>query len=168
LKKLLAGLLLVLVALWVYLAFVGVEPKDRRPGTLLGGEPASMPADWSFLNDASATEVHLETYPWYGVPFSVTTVVAADAQGAYVPSIYNEVLEFPGSKFWNKVVQANPEIRLRAAGKLYELAIYPISERAEFDRAFAALAKKYPFWAQKRAQNNSEHEFVLLRLAARS
>lgn len=167
-KKTLSALLLVLVATWAYLAFVGIEPLDRRPGTLLQGEPAPVPADWSFLNAESANEVHLETSPWYRIPFSVTTVVAADDSAAYVPSLYAEVMEFPGTKYWNKVVQANPEVRLRVAGKLYEMAIYPITDDAEFARAFAALGRKYPFWAQKVAENNTEHKFALLRLVPRS
>lgn len=167
-KKLLIVLMFALGASWFYLAFVGVEPLDRRPGTRLAGDVAVMPEDWSFLNAESATEVHLETYPWYGVPFSVTTVIAADSAGAYVPSLYETVMAFPGTKFWNKVVQANPEVRLRVAGKLYELAIYPIAEPAEFNRAFAALGRKYPFWAQKVAEENTQHKFALLRLAPRS
>lgn len=168
-KKFLIGALLVLLAAWVYLAFVGIEPQDRRPGTRLSGQSATMPADWSFLNADSATEVHLETYPWYGVPFSVTTVIAVGADGvAYVPSLYGDVMEFPGTKFWNKAVQANPNVRLRADGKLYELAIYPITDSAEFARAFAALGSKYPFWAEKLAQNDTPYTFALLRLAPRS
>jgi len=167
-KKILLGLLILVVLCWSFLAFIGVEPKDRRPGTLLSGEVAPIPVDWSFVNQTdSAGEVHIETHPWYGVPFSVTTVIAEDNGELVVPSIYTKTLEFPGDKFWNKVVQANPKVRLRVAGKLYELAINPITDAAEFEQGLQALARKYPFWSKKLAEQPDQREFVLLRLKPR-
>ena len=167
-KKILISVFVLLLLSWLYLAFVGVEPKDRRPGTLLAGEDVVLPADWSFVNRTdSAGEVHLETYPWYGIPFSVTTVIAEDKGALFIPSIYSEVLEFPGNKFWNKVVASDPRVRLRVAGKLYTLAIYPITDGARFDQGLQALAKKYPFWAKKLDEQPVEREFVLLQLKPR-
>lgn len=167
-KKFLLGVVVVLALSWVYLAFVGVEPKDRRPGTLLGGENVPLPSDWSFVNlTDSAGEVHLETYPWYGVPFSVTTVIAEDNGALFIPSLYSEKLAFPGDKFWNKVVQADPRVRLRVAGKLYELEIHPVADSAKFDQGLMALANKYPFWQKKQAEQSDQREYVLLQLKSR-
>jgi len=167
-KKLLLGVLVLLAICWGYLAFVGVEPKDRRPGTLLGGEDAPLPTDWSFVNlPDSACEVHVETYPWYGVPFSVTTVIAEDNGELFIPSIYSAVLEFPGDKFWNKVVKADPHVRLRVAGKLYELAIHPITDAGKFEQGLQALANKYPFWSKKLVEQPDQREYVLLQLKPR-
>jgi len=168
-KKILFGVLVVLALSWVYLAYVGVEPKDRRPGTRLAGVETPLPADWTFVNRTdSAGEVHLETNPWYGVPFSVTTVIAEAKGEVFIPSIYSEVLAFPGDKFWNKVVAADPNVRLRVAGKLYELAIRPVANPAEFDRGLRALANKYPFWAQKVAERPDKRKFTMLLLGPRS
>lgn len=166
-KKILLGVLLVLVFAWGFLAFIGIEPKDRRPGTRLAGDVSASPASWSFLNDEAIAEVHLETRPWYGIPFSVTTVVTEDSGNPYLPSLYSGAMEFPGSKYWNKVVAANPRVRLRVNNTLYEMAIYPVTDPAEFQRAFAALGKKYPFWAAKVAANETPYQFALLRLQPR-
>lgn len=166
-KKFLLGLLLLLLAAWCFLKFIGVEPKDRRPGTRLSGDVAALPASWSFLKDEAIAEVHIETQPWYGVPFSVTTVITADSGQAYLPSLYSGALKFPGSKYWNKVIAADPDVRLRVNGSLYEMAIYPVTDPAEFQRAFAALGAKYPFWAEKVRANETPYQFVLLRLQAR-
>lgn len=168
LKKVLIGVFVVLLLSWLYLAFIGVEPKDRRPGTLLSGEDAALPADWSFVNQTdTAGEVHLETRPWYGVPFSVTTVIAEDEGSLFVPSIYSEPAEFPGDKFWNKVVASDPRVRLRVAGKLYTLAIYPVADTAGFNQGLQALANKYPFWAKKLAEQPKDRDYVLLQLKPR-
>ena len=152
----------VFVAVYGYLRFVGVEPQDRRPGTRLSGVAAAIPADLSTL--ALAPEVHLQTHPWYGIPFSVTTVIAHRDGRLYVPSLYESAQPFPGSKYWNAVVARNPQLKLRVDGKLYDFEIYPISEQDEFDRAFAALGQKYPFWAQQVAVRQSEAKYALLRL----
>ncbi|MEM6709929.1 MAG: hypothetical protein AAF648_14205 [Pseudomonadota bacterium] len=162
--------LLVLVALLVgtysYLRFIGIEPQDRRPGTHLAGEPAPLPADLATL--AEPMEVHLETYPWYGIPFAVTTVIGYEAGQLFVPSLYEAVMPFPGTKYWNRVVQADPRVRLRADGKLYEFEIYPIEDDAEFSRAFAALGEKYPFWRDQVRLARTEARYALLKLVPRS
>ena len=166
-KKFLVGLLVLLAGVWVFTAFVGVEPKDRRPGTKLSGETVDLPVSWRFVNDRRIAEVQIETLPWFGVPFSVTTVIAEDSGVPYVPSLYPDVMQFPGSKFWNKVVAANPLVRLRVDGVLYEMAIYPVTDSTEFQRAFTALGRKYPFWAQKVKANETPRRFALLRLQPR-
>ncbi|MFK7912493.1 MAG: hypothetical protein AB8B93_01150 [Pseudomonadales bacterium] len=165
LKKLLLSLLVLALGGYVWLAFIGIEPLDRRPGTLLSGSPAPLPDDWSLL--ASEQEVHLETRPWFGIPFSVTTVIAHDNGRLYVPSLYGAVVPFPGSKYWNKVIQRDPEVRLRVGGKLYAMSATPILDPLEFERAFAALGRKYPFWQAKVEANDSQRQFALIRLTER-
>jgi len=163
-KKFFVTLIVLLVLGWLFLAFVGVEPKDRRPGTLLAGELAQLPADLDFLNAGEASEVHIETRPWYGIPFSVTTVIGHGDGLIVVPSLYGEVMAFPGNKYWNGVVDADPLVRLRVDGKLYEFAIYPISDSQEFDRGLAVLAAKYPFWKKTAAESQPPYPFALLKL----
>ena len=156
------GLIVLLAVAYGYLRFVGLEPQDRRPGTKLGGTPAEVPADLETL--AGTQEVHLQTHPWHGIPFSVTTVIAYDDGELFVPSLYESVQPFPGSKYWNTVVARDPRIKLRVDGKLYDFEIYPIAEQAQFDRAFAALGRKYPFWAQQVAVKQNAVKYALLRL----
>ena len=74
LKKIIPGVVVAIALLaYAYLAFVGIEPKDRRPGTKLSGTTAVLPQDLAFVDNKM--EVTLETQPWYGIPFSVTTVI---------------------------------------------------------------------------------------------
>ncbi len=168
-RTLILSLLGIIIIAGVLPATVGVEPQDRRPGTRLAGEEVALPADWSFTD--SVQEVHIETRPWYGIPFSVTTVLARDGQELFAPSIYSEPAQFPGSKYWNSVVAADPNIRLRVGDQLFPLAITPIADPAQFDRALDALARKYPFWAKaqatKRTDPDAPPHFVLLQLAPR-
>lgn len=163
--KLLLGFLTLLVVTGILLATVGLEPQDRRPGTRLDGELVAAPNTWEFTD--TTQEVHLETYPWYGIPFSVTTVLATDGTNLYLPSIYNAPGAFPGTKFWNKVVVDNPQVRLRVAGKLYELEIHNITDPTEFDRAFMALAGKYPFWQSALEDRDKRPYMALLKLIPR-
>ncbi|MEM1229258.1 MAG: hypothetical protein AAGI15_01880 [Pseudomonadota bacterium] len=158
--------LVVLIALaYGGLAMVGVEPQDRRPGTKLGGTDAALPADLATL--AEPQEVHLQTHPWYGIPFSVTTVIAEQDGLLVIPSLYEAQMPFPGTKYWNKVVAADPSVRLRVDGKLYDMNIYPIEDAATFEQGFAALATKYPYWAGKVEEAQTAPRFALLRLEPR-
>ncbi len=164
-KSVVGALIAILVAAYAYLAFVGVEPADRRPGTLLAGTEQPLPMDLSFLD--AAMEVELETRPWFGIPFSVTVVVARDENAIYVPSLYDAAQPFPGTKYWNHVVAANPNVRLRVEETLYPLSITPVMDQTEFRAAFAALGRKYPFWREQMTLDDSQPRFALLRLQPR-
>jgi hypothetical protein len=84
-KKVILILLAILVFGYGYLAFIGIEPKDRRPGSRFSGVSTTLPEDVAFLDDVS--EVTLETKPWYGIPFFVTTVVVSFDGSTYLPSL---------------------------------------------------------------------------------
>lgn len=148
-----------LIAAAVLLA--ACEPKDRRPGMWLSGTDSPAPSDWSFVNDAP--EVQIETHPWYGVPFSVTTVIAASDAKVFVPSIYAEPGPFPGTKYWNRVIEEDPAVRLRVDGKLYRMRAAPATDDAEFAEGLDALAAKYDFWRGVRDGENEAH-FAIIRL----
>jgi hypothetical protein len=154
---------LLLVAVFVLAA---CEPRDRTPGMWLSGERVDTPvADWSFTNDVQ--EVQLETHPWYGVPHSVTVVMAASADGElYVPSIYSEPEPFPGTKFWNGIIAENPEVLLRVGDKLSPRRAVPMLDDAGYQRGFEALAAKYPFWRTALEDPAKRPHFVIIRLEA--
>ncbi len=164
-KRFLISILTLLVVGYVYLAFVGIEPQDRRPGTLLSGSTVPLPTDVSFVDDVG--EITLETRPWYGIPFSVTAVVVSYDGAIYVPSLYDSPQAFPGTKYWNKVVSNNSDVRLRVGENLYELAAAPVLDRQEFQAAFEALGRKLPFWREQIALDDFPPRFALIRLSPR-
>jgi hypothetical protein len=147
-----------LILLFLILAS-GCEPKDRRPGAWLSGETATLPSDWSFTDDHQ--EIFVETHPWYGVPFSVTTVVATRDGKLYVPSIYSEEASFPGTKYWNKVIAENPEVRL------YELKATHVQDVVEYRAGLGALAAKYDGWRRWQDDPDSAPHFVIIRMEPR-
>lgn len=145
------------------LASAGCEPKDRRPGTWLSGNVAEGPiSDWSFVNDQM--EVFVETHPWYGIPHSVTTVIASKDGKVFVPSIYEAPAEFPGSKYWNGIIADNPSVRLKVGDTLYEMEARPATNQEEFAEGFSALAEKYDFWRNVYEDPDNPMPFVIIRL----
>ena len=153
------GFLVVLVVL------VGCEPRDRTPGLWLSGEAAKAPQDWSFVNDHQ--EVFLETRTWYGIPHSVTVVIAEADGSVFVPSIYDEDLPFPGTKRWNANIVEEPAVRLKVGETLYEMSARPARDAAEYRQGFEALAAKYGFWQQLLDNESKRPPFAIIRLAPR-
>lgn len=157
---------LALIGLSTILLLAGCEPKDRRPGMWLTGEVVTeTPADWSFIADYP--EVFIETRPWYGVPFSVTTVLGTRNGRLYVPSIYSEEAAFPGTKYWNSVIAEDPDVRLKIGDKLYEMTATPVQDLAEFREGTRALADKYDSWAGWLEDETTAPPFVIIRLDPR-
>jgi hypothetical protein len=145
----------------VVVLLAACEPQDRTPGMWLTGELVESPVeDWSFTGDH--TEIFVQTNPWYGLPFSVTTVIATAEGSLYVPSIYDAQEEFPGSKYWNGVIQDNPDVILKIGGKLYPRRARLVTSDEEFELAFAALADKYEFWRTVKTNPEKRPPFVLI------
>jgi len=160
------SLLSVLIILTIGMVCTGCEPKDRRPGTWLSGEEVRNNLnDWSFVNEPE--EIFIETHPWYGVPFSVTTVVAGANGKVFVPSIYESPAEFPGSKYWNSIIRDNPEVRVKIGDRIYLMNALPAADEAEFAEGLAALAAKYDFWRSVQA-GEQDTAFTIIRLHPRS
>ncbi|TDJ22413.1 MAG: DUF385 domain-containing protein [Gammaproteobacteria bacterium] len=141
------------------------EPQDRRPGLWLSGQAAGAPADWTFVNEPR--EVFLETHPWYGIPHSVTVVVAEANGKVFVPSIYDEDLPFPGTKRWNTNIAADPNVRLKVGDAIYEMTARPAANDEEWQEGFAALAAKYDFWQELLDDESKRPPFAIIRLEAR-
>jgi len=157
------GKALILLAL-VFLA--GCEPRDRTPGTWLTGDLVeTLPEDWSFI--AEHQEIFVETYPWYGIPFSVTTVLGTRDGKLYVPSIYDEELPFPGTKYWNSVIASNPNVRLKIGEKLYPMRAVHVQTGAEYLLGLQALADKYDSWRTWMSDPDSGPHFVIIRMEPR-
>ena len=92
----------------VMLLLAACEPQDRRPGLWLSGELVDPPPeDFSFVLDYP--EIFVETRPWYGIPFSVTTVIGIRDGKLYVPS---DVLNYSGAltESERKLVKTHPTV----------------------------------------------------------
>ena len=124
-----------------------------------------IPSDWSFIADHP--EVFIETRPWYGVPFSVTTVLGTRNGKLYVPSIYSEEAAFPGTKYWNAVIADDPNVRLKLGDKLYEMSATPVQDIVEFQEGAGSLADKYDSWAGWLEDETTAPPFVIIRLDPR-
>lgn len=141
------------------------EPQDRRPGLWVSGEVASTPSDWGFTNEHM--EIFVETQTWYWLPHSVTTTVATSGGKVYVPSIYSEPTEFPGTKRWNKNIASNQNVRLKIGEDIFEMRAHHVTDPAEFEIGFQALADKYPFWSQAHDDESKRPPFVVIRMDPR-
>jgi hypothetical protein len=155
--------LAVIVAMTVCAA---CDPVDRRPGTWLSGQVTPTPDSWDFTD--AHQEIFVETATWYGVPHSVTTVVASADGWLYVPSIYEEPVPFPGSKRWNRNIASDPEVRLQIGDNIYLLRAQPVTNEDEFERGFIALAGKYPFWNNGLQDPTARPPFVIIKIGPRS
>lgn len=137
------------------------EPQDRTPGMWLSGELVETKiTNWSFSEEF--TEIFVQTDPWYGIPFSVTVVVASAENKVYVPSIYAEPADFPGNKYWNGIINDNPNVILKMGNKLYPRRARLVTDEAEFEIAYEALAAKYAFWRESKNNPAKRPPFVLI------
>ena len=118
------------------LALLGcIEPSDRRPGTRLSGELAELPSDWSFTD--AEPEIAVEVHGFLGLPHSVT-IWCATLDGALFIGA-----RAPETKRWPAWADADPDVRLKIDGKLYEVRLAPLGDPETISRLQAAFAKKY-------------------------
>ena len=133
-----AVLIVVALILAVYVAalFAPFEPKERRPGTRLGGHlAAEQDTDWSFRT-AGRMQIIVETATWYGIPHSVTTTSWIHDGDLYVPC--NDC----ATKRWPKNVARNPNVRLRVGDEIYERRAVKVERDEQRRQAFAALTDR--------------------------
>lgn len=127
-------------------------PFVLLPGGALEGAVAPAPASWA-LTDAVKT-IQLETRP--ADPYSVNIWVVALGEHLYVHAGANR-------SAWVEHLEADPRVRVRVGGTIYELTAARVAEQAEFDRFSDAYERKYG----RRPRNENVAEAYLFRLAAR-
>ena len=142
-----------LLALLLTAALAGCGgPFVLLPGGALEGAPAAVPESWSFT-DAVKT-VQLETRP--ADPYSVNIWVVAVGPHLYVHAGASR-------SSWVENLEADPNVRLRVDGPIYELAASRVETQEEFDRFSDAYEQKYG----RRPRNGDVAEAYLFRLRGR-
>jgi len=116
--------------------------RSARPGLWLKGEVVHQAVtNWDWVNQFSdpfgenATE--LETRTWYGIPHSVTVLLVPRGDKLYLQSsaqTFRLDKKFPDSKAWWRNVERDPRVRLKIGGKIYEMTVALIRDRAEVAR----------------------------------
>ncbi len=115
--------LLLLPVLGFIVLFGGVGPIGPVPGGVLWGETREPEGDWSFTD--SIKEIQVQTH--VGVlPWSVTTWVLSSEGELFLAAGYCE-------RIWTNRVKQDPDIKVRIAGKVYEM-----QARQETDRTLGA------------------------------
>jgi len=155
-KALKIGLLLVValvVVTLLTLRVTGLEPpyvdpnseqfaksgRTTMPGLWLVGEVVHEPVtnwDWvSKVNDPiKKNTIELETRTWYGIPHSVTINIIGRGDKLYVQGSERDFRlqkQFPYSKAWWTNVVRDPRVRMKIGGKIYEMTVVLITDRAE-------------------------------------
>ncbi|NQV71282.1 MAG: hypothetical protein HQ498_14750 [Pseudohongiella sp.] len=149
--------LLVVVALVVIslltLRVTGLEPqyidprseafaengRSSSPGLWLTGEVVreSVP-NWDWVNDVNdpirGNTIMLETRTSYGIPHSVMINLTARGDKLYIGGSEQDSRlqkEFPDSKAWWANIERDPRVRMKIDGKIYEMTVALIADRAE-------------------------------------
>ena len=113
--------------------------RSARPGLWLTGEVVSEAVtNWDWVNqysDAFAEDAtELETRTWYGIPHSVTVLLVPRGDTLYLQSsaqTFRLTKEFPYGKVWWRNVERDPRVRLKIGGKIYEMTVVLVQDRAE-------------------------------------
>jgi len=115
--------------------------RSARPGLWLAGEVAhDAVTNWDWVNKIGAFNENaseLETRTWYGIPHSVTVLLVARGDKLYLQSsaqTFRLNKKFPYSKAWWRNVERDPRVRLKIGGKIYEMTVVLIQDRAEVAR----------------------------------
>jgi hypothetical protein len=109
-----------------------------RPRLWLRGEIVTTPVrDWSFVDKVehpgrNLNTIMVETRAPYFIPHSVRVVPLVRNGQLYIRSHQDRMdMEFPKDKSWTSNVARDPRVRLKIAGKLYEMTMVLIADRAE-------------------------------------
>ena len=128
----------VVVAAVLFLAYArifGFDPGRVRPGLWLSGEVVTQPVgDWSFAHKLSlATSVQSRQWFLPILPHSVNIGRFHHGTRMYIGTGYPAGIKPPQGRAWNRNVLADPNVRIRVAGKLYDVKLVEVTDAAERD-----------------------------------
>ena len=81
--------------------------------------------------------VYIETTPWYGIAHS-TTIWCVEFEGGLYVGSYG-----PDKKYWEDIVESNPEARLRIDGKIYDVRVDLVPDSGLTAQITLAYNRKY-------------------------
>ena len=109
-----------------------------RPGLWLHGEVVTEPVtDWSFVEKVehpgqSLNTILVETQTPYFIPHSVRTIPMVRNGQLFLRSHQDRMdVQFPNDKSWTSNVARDPRVRLKIGGKIYEVTLVLVANRAE-------------------------------------
>ena len=113
--------------------------RSARPGLWLKGEVVrEAVTNWDWVNQFDGpfgeNATSLETRTWYGIPHSVRVLLLPRGDKLYLQSsaqTFRLDQEFPNGKAWWRNVERDPRVRLKIGGKIYEMTVVLIHDRAE-------------------------------------
>ncbi len=113
--------------------------RTARAGLWLTGEIVREPVtnwDWVYeVNDPiRGNSIMLETRTWYGISHSVTINLTARGDKLYIGGSEQDFRlqkEFPYSKRWWANIERDPRVRMKIDGKIYEMTVALVADRAE-------------------------------------
>jgi len=113
--------------------------RTAWPGLWLKGEVVrEAVTNWDWANDVSdpirKNSIMLETRTWYGIPHSVTISPTARGDKLYIGGSEQDFRlqkTFPDSKAWWANIVRDPRVRMKIDGKIYEMTVSLIADRAE-------------------------------------
>ena len=113
--------------------------RTAWPGLWLKGEVVrEAVTNWDWANDVSdpirKNSIMLETRTWYGIPHSVTISPTGRGDKLYIGGSEQDFRlqkEFPDSKAWWANIVRDPRVRMKIDGKIYEMTVSLIADRAE-------------------------------------
>lgn len=116
--------------------------RSARPGLWLKGEVVrEAVTNWDWVNEFtdpfSEDAAALETRTWYGIPHSVRVLLVPRGDQLYLQSsaqTFRLNKPFPYGKAWWRNVERDPRVRLKIGGKIYEMTVVLVQDRAEVAR----------------------------------
>jgi hypothetical protein len=140
------------------LALGACGPIGPLSGGRLSGDVQTGPARCA---DEVST-IQLETNP--GEPHSVNAWCVGLGDRLYVPTSMIRGPKLPSERDWVRNATADPRVRIRIEGEIYERNAVRVTEAVEYDAAREALEKKYEL---DPAERDPEREIWIFRLDPR-
>jgi hypothetical protein len=137
-----------LVLFVLYARLFGFNPGATRPGLWLSGEVVTEPiTDWSFAEKIPVSQTAIQTRNWF-LPILAHSVITNKfiyKGRLYIRSGYPAGIKLPAGRHWNKNILADPYVRIRLAGKLYDRRLVYVTDSAEREELLRANGAR--MWA---------------------
>jgi hypothetical protein len=133
---------------------LALRGRPTTPGLWLKGEVVTTPVtNWDFVRKVRdpirGNLIMIETRTWYGIPHSVTIGIVGRGDNLYVHAHSDQTrvatTPFPYDKVWTANVARDPRVRMKIDGKIYEMTLALIADRAEV----AAIMGRDPVTREK-------------------